>query len=45
MIEKTLSELLLDKVFIRNILYAIRDTFDKTKEKKKYIKDNEEIKQ
>jgi hypothetical protein len=28
-------------VFIRNILYAIRETFGKTKEKKKYIKDNE----
>ena len=39
--EKTLSELILDKVFIRNILYAIRETFGKTKEKKKYIKDNE----
>lgn len=40
-LEKTLSELILDKVFIRNILYAIRETFGKTKEKKKYIKDNE----
>ena len=40
-LEKTLSELILDKVFIRNILYAIRETFGKTKEKKKYIKTNE----
>jgi len=40
-LEKTLSELLLDKVFIRNILYAIKETFGKTKEKKKYLKENE----
>ena len=40
-LEKTLSELILDKVFIRNILFVIRETFAKTKEKKKYIKDNE----
>lgn len=41
LLEKTLSELILDKVFIRNILFVIRETFAKTKEKKKYIKDNE----
>ena len=40
-LEKTLSELILDKVFIRNILYAIRETFGKTKEKKRYLKDTE----
>lgn len=39
-LEKTLSELILDKVFIRNILFAIRETFGKTKEKKKYLKEN-----
>lgn len=43
-LEKTLSELILDKVFIRNILFAIRETFGKTKEKKKYLKANEEKK-
>jgi hypothetical protein len=43
-LEKTLSELILDKVFIRNILYAIRETFGKTKEKKRYLKDTEDKK-
>lgn len=41
LLEKTLSELILDKVFIRNILYAIRETFGKTKEKKKYLRESE----
>lgn len=40
-LETVMSELLLDKVFLRNIYYVIKETFGKSKEKKKFIKDNE----
>lgn len=40
-IDNTLSELLIDKVFVKNIYYVIVEMFEKNKEKKKYIKNNE----
>lgn len=41
-IDNTLSELLIDKVFVKNIYYVIVEMFEKNKEKKKYIKSNEQ---
>lgn len=41
-IDSTLSELLLDKIFMRNIYYVIKEMFEKNKEKKKYIRINEQ---
>lgn len=41
-IDTTLSELLIDKVFVKNIYYVIKEMFEKGKEKKKYIKSNEQ---
>lgn len=41
-IDTTLSELLVDKIFVKNIYYVIKEMFEKGKEKKKYIKSNEQ---
>ncbi len=41
MMEKILSSFIVDKIVLKNIYQVIKETFDKTKEKKKYLKDNE----
>ena len=39
-LDSTLMSLLMDKIVAKNILFVVKETLDKTKEKKKFIKSN-----